>query len=99
MKTIAGAIVILSLLLGAASPAIATTCRLMHNQQICILEIKRSAKNFWEYRAAVSIDGVERPIEIYNCRDRLWTRNDKTVMAFDRDPAKVGELICQLFQR
>ena len=29
-------------------------------QQVCILKLKRSAKNYWEYRAKVSIDGEKQ---------------------------------------
>jgi hypothetical protein len=50
-------------------PAEAYTCRNYKGHQICILSIKRSAKNHWEYRASVSVDGVKTPVEVYNCRD------------------------------
>ena len=40
------------------SPSIAAPlCHTIQNQTVCILTIKRSAKNYWEYSAAVSIDG------------------------------------------
>ncbi len=78
-------------------PAEASFCRNSNEHLICILSIKRSAKNYWEYRATVSIDGVKRPIEIYNCRDRVRVRQDGTFAWFDSNGA--GEFICSFFQR
>ncbi|NWF62228.1 MAG: hypothetical protein HXY43_23980 [Fischerella sp.] len=78
-------------------PAEALVCRNYQGHQICILSIKRSAKNYWEYRAAVSVDGVKRPIEVYNCRDRIKVESDEVIVPFeDNDP---GELICSYFQK
>jgi hypothetical protein len=80
-----------------ALPAEASFCRNSNDHLICILSIKRSAKNYWEYRAAVSMDGVKRPIEVYNCRDRTLVRKDGSVMPFEsNDP---GELICRFFKK
>jgi hypothetical protein len=88
-----------------ASPALASFCRQSNDHTICILSIKRSAKYYWEYRAAVSIDGVKRPTEIYNCRvraartlrERVRVEKDGTVVRFKANDA--GELICGLFQK
>ena len=80
-----------------ALPAEASFCRNSNDHLICILSIKRSAKNYWEYRAAVSIDGVERPIEVYNCRDRTLVRKDGSVMPFESNGP--GELICRFFKK
>ncbi|WAL59684.1 hypothetical protein [Thermocoleostomius sinensis] len=80
------------------SPAQAALyCRSTGEHTICILSIKRSAKNYWEYRASVRVDGVERPIELYNCRDRLRTQRDGTTLPFE--PAGAGTVICHLFDR
>ncbi|MEH1833456.1 MAG: hypothetical protein V7L29_15610 [Nostoc sp.] len=96
--------VILALLLilffTVAHPAFASVCRnydvydgLRH--QICILSINRSAKNYWEYRATVSVDGVKRPTEVYNCRERVKVQRGGTVLPFEqKDP---GEMICSFF--
>lgn len=35
--------------------------------KICIFNIKCSVKNYWEYRVEVSINGVRKLLEIYNC--------------------------------
>ena len=76
----------------------AEMCRDRNGQQICILRLKRSAKNYWEYRARVSIDGEkQRDKEIYNCRDRTLTRKGKYPIPFK--PNSPGELVCGLFQK
>lgn len=69
-------------------------CRTVGDHQICLLDVKRSAKNYWEYRAVVSIDGQPRPLEIYNCRQRTRTLEDGTVVSFEAQGA--GILICKL---
>ncbi len=82
--------------LAIASPANASFCRQVGDRNLCILSIKRSAKNYWEYRAAVSVNGVERPIEVYNCRDRQVIKQDKMTLRFNlmrgspRPPDKRG---------
>ncbi|HEY9665419.1 MAG TPA: hypothetical protein V6C91_01380 [Coleofasciculaceae cyanobacterium] len=90
-------LLLLMLSFAIALPAEASVCRNSSDHSICILSIKRSAKNYWEYRATVSIDGVERPIEIYNCRDLVRVRQDGTVVPFE--PHDPGEFICSFFQR
>ncbi len=91
---------LLILILSVAHPAFASVCRnydgydgLRH--QICILSIKRSAKNYWEYRATVSVDKVKRPTEVYNCRERVKVQEGVTILPFEqKDP---GEMICSFF--
>jgi hypothetical protein len=74
----------------------ATLCRHQGDRIICILNIKRSAKNHWQYLASISIDGVEKPTEVYNCRDRTKTQKDGTNVSFEINGA--GKLICSLFK-
>jgi hypothetical protein len=75
----------------------ASVCRNCQGHKICILSIKRSAKNYWEYRAAVSVDGIKRPIEVYNCLEQIKVEKDGTVVPFqDNSP---GKLICSYFQK
>jgi hypothetical protein len=84
--------------LGFAPLANAGMCRDRFGQEVCILQLKRSAKNYWEYRAKVSIDGEkQRDIEIYNCRDCTLTRKGKYPIPFIADSP--GELVCQTFQK
>lgn len=94
MKFIIGLLLVLVLSIPISPAAAKSLCRTVGDRTICILSIKRSAKNYWEYRAAVSIDGVARPTEVYNCRDRLHMRQDGKVMRFE--PNSVGEFICNL---
>jgi hypothetical protein len=76
-------------------PAFASVCRNYERHQICILSINRSAKNYWEYRAAVSVDGVKTPIEVYNCRRRVKFQQNGTILPFEQKSA--GEMICSFF--
>lgn len=74
----------------------AAMCRQDNGQEVCILKLKRSAKNYWEYRAKVSFDGKEQNnLEIYNCRDRTITRKGKYPVSFKLD--SLGELVCKIF--
>ena len=95
MKFIVAFLLLLGLSLLAVLPVEAKSfCRPSGARSICILSIKRSAKNHWGYRAVVSVDGVARPLEVYNCRDRLRVRQDGKVVRFE--PQGPGELICNL---
>ena len=97
MKFVIAFLLLLGLSLLAVPPVEAKSfCRPISDRSICILSIKRSAKNYWEYRAVVSVDGVARPIEVYNCRDRLRVRQDGKVMQFE--PQGPGEVICNLIR-
>ena len=78
-------------------PVAAATCRTLDDHKICIVQIKRSAKNFWEYRATISVDGRKRPVEIYNCRDKYTIEYDRAVIPFKKNSP--GELICSLFDK
>ncbi|MBD2532357.1 hypothetical protein H6G97_23370 [Nostoc flagelliforme FACHB-838] len=92
-------IIFLALLLilsfSVVNPAFASVCRNNDYHQICILSINRSAKNYWEYRAAVSVDGVKRPTEVYNCRERVKVQEGGTILPFEQKGP--GEMICSFF--
>jgi hypothetical protein len=83
--------------LTAIVPARAEFCRQVDGHQICILKIERSAKNYWQYQAMASIDGVEKPIASYDCRDRLITDFDGNLSSFRS--RQDGKLICSLYRR
>lgn len=72
-------------------------CRKTAAHQVCVLDLRRSAKNYWEYRAVVSVDGVERLPEVYNCRDRLRVQQNGKTAPFEPDGA--GAVICKLFRK
>ncbi len=80
-----------------AQPAqAAPICRTIQDRNICILSLKRSAKNFWEYNAAVSIDGKRGPKENYNCRSRYKTLRNGSIEYFDKD--SIGSLVCKIYK-
>ncbi|MEG4841210.1 hypothetical protein [Microcoleus sp. B9-D4] len=81
----------------AALPADASVCRNDRGREICIVDIKRSAKNYWEYRVILSVDGVKKPLEVYNCRDRTTVKKDGTVLAFGQN--NPGEIVCRFFNK
>lgn len=99
MKKLASGWLLLLLLafLVITPPAQAATCRQTAAHKICILKIERSAKNYWEYRAAVTVDQETRPIEVYNCRERIRIKQDGSMVKFELDGA--GDVICGLFRR
>lgn len=78
-------------------PAHASFCRNYNNQLVCIISIKRSAKNYWEYRASISVNGKVRPIEVYNCRQKIRIQNNQTIIPFKENDA--GEFICSFFKK
>jgi hypothetical protein len=87
----------LVLSLGVIFPAEAVFCRKQGDRLICILSIERSAKYHWEYKATVSINGVSRPIEKYNCRQRVRVEKNGTAVPFE--PNGAGELICSVLNK
>ena len=78
--------------------ALATTniCRTIDQHQVCIMTIKRSAKNFWEYNAAVSIDGKRGPKEPYNCRSHFKTNAQGRSEYFGKE--SIGSLVCRAYR-
>lgn len=79
------------------SPANASFCRNYYEQLVCIISIKRSAKNYWEYRASISINDIIRPIEVYDCRQKIRIQQKEISIPFKvHDP---GELICSFFKK
>jgi hypothetical protein len=84
-------------LLSLCAPAQAAICRNIQGRRICEASLNRSAKNYWEYRAIVTIDGARQPQEIYNCRDLIRMQADGTVIPFtDGDPSP---LVCRLYKK
>ncbi|MBD1911785.1 hypothetical protein H6G02_02195 [Leptolyngbya sp. FACHB-16] len=90
-------VLLLFVLLLPILPAQAASCRAIAGHEICIVDIQRSAKNYWEYRAVVKVDSVTRPVEVYNCRDRFLTRQDGTQIPFSQEPA--ASLVCRLYRK
>ena len=80
----------------AVPAAQAAYCRTVEGHEVCILDIHRSAKNYWEYRARVSVDGEARRMAVYDCRDRTLLRSDGTRVSFRSDIT--GAIVCRLFR-
>ncbi|MEG3841057.1 hypothetical protein [Microcoleus sp. herbarium14] len=82
---------------GIALPAEASVCRNYQGREICIVDIKRSAKNYWEYRVILSVDGEKKPLEVYNCRDRTTLKKNGTMLGFGEN--NPGEIVCRFFYK
>jgi hypothetical protein len=80
-----------------ADPVRAEFCRQTDGHRICIVSIKRSAKNFWQYQAMVSMDGIDRPSASYDCRARLITEADGNTASFRS--RQDGKIVCSLYRR
>jgi hypothetical protein len=87
----------LTIWLLALAPARAEFCRTIEGQRICILDIKRSAKNYWQYQALVSINGATKGRASYDCRERLITDPDGNLSSFRLHPE--GRVVCSLYRR
>lgn len=77
-------------------PVQAAPCRTMNDHEICILTIKRSAKNYWEYRAKVQVDGEVRPMQVYDCRKKIAIQDNKVLELFEQDGT--AEVVCSFFK-
>jgi hypothetical protein len=81
----------------SVAPAYAEFCRGVEGLRICIVKIERSAKNYWQYQAMTSIDGIEQPLASYDCRERLITDFDGNMSSFRS--RKDGSIVCSLYRR
>jgi hypothetical protein len=82
-----------------------SVCRHYNHHEICVVSIKRSAKNYWEYLASVRVDGVKRPIERFDCRNRdrvdhnVSSPKDNSEKPALLSKAKVSAFICNFFKK
>ncbi len=98
MKLIASVLVTLSIMFSFALPAnAAISCREFNGHEVCVLNIQRSAKRYWNYRTTISIDGKKQPREVYNCRSEYKIQNDGKIVKFKEDG--VGNLVCKYFKK
>jgi hypothetical protein len=86
----------LLLFLTVALPVQASRCRTVNNQEVCIVSIKRSAKNYWEYRAIVKVDGELKPLQVYDCRSKTTIQDNKVLEIFEQDGT--AEVVCSFFK-
>lgn len=89
-------LILILLLISVTLPVQAATCRLSNNHEICILTIKRSAKNYWEYRAKVQVDGEVKPMQVYDCRKKMTIQSNKVLELFEQDGT--AEVVCSFFK-
>ena len=89
-------LLVIFLFLPPLVPAKDLFCRQTADHTICVNFLKRSAKRYWEYRAAVKIDGILSPIEVYDCRERIKILNNGKEIPFAINGA--GEIICRQFK-
>jgi hypothetical protein len=92
-----GLIGLISWLLNITPASAALSCRQIDGHQICIEQIERSAKNYWQYQAMVSKDGLKLPIASYDCREKLITDFDGNISSFRN--RKDGGFVCSLYRR
>jgi hypothetical protein len=72
-------------------------CRQVDGYRICIVRIDRSAKNYWQYQAMVSTDGIAQPSASYDCRAQLITDADGNTASFRS--RRDGRVVCSLYRR
>lgn len=72
----------------------APLCRSVAEHQVCVLKITRSAKYYWEYRAEVQVDDVQRPMGRYNCRTGEYVSRDGRHVSGDI----ATQVICGMFK-
>jgi len=89
-------LILMILLISITLPVQAATCRTVSDRAICILTIKRSAKNYWEYRAKVQVDGEVKPVQVYDCRKKITIQNNKVLEQFEQDGT--AEVVCSFFK-
>ena len=75
----------------------ANICKFWSGHQVCVFQIKRSAKYYWEYRTILSVDGKKRPEIIYDCLDFSYFKPDKTKVYFADNENNLGNFVCHLF--
>lgn len=74
----------------------AATCQDIAGERVCLPKIKRSAKNYWEYRVTFNVDGIKQPPRVYNCRDRYYTISD-SIRVYYKQNDKLSKLVCRLY--
>lgn len=88
-------------LLVLSAPAEAATCRQVQGHEICLQRVQRSAKYHWRYRVTATVDGEQRPLTRYDCRDRTQTplagSDQAKTVKFSEEG--IGNLVCQLLNR
>lgn len=77
-------------------PALAKNCYDFQEHTICIINIERSAKYYWQYKVDLSIDEDKQQRTIYDCRQQTKRVKNRDFISFKS--GDVGYFICSLFQ-
>ena len=93
---ILGLLAVILLYLTTSGPASANFCRQLDHHQVCVKDIKRSAKKYWEYRASLTIDDRTTALEFYDCRHRFRIDETGETRRFQINDG--SELVCQLYK-
>jgi hypothetical protein len=75
--------------------AFATVCDRRNDQSICVDRIQRSAKNYWEYRVRLTVNGIVQPTVFYDCRRRQKSQANGIWVDLVED--RVDRLACSLW--
>jgi hypothetical protein len=70
-------------------------CQTISEHQVCVATITLSAKNYWEYRAVLQIDGVKQLPEVFDCRHQVRISQGGAIVPFQAQG--IGEWICEIF--
>jgi hypothetical protein len=88
---------------GMALPATAAQCQSIAGQEVCILNLRRSAKHYWEYWAQLSLNGVKQPERTYDCR--VFAREKSSRMGVPLELTaetvkveSIGGMVCRLYR-
>ncbi len=77
--------------------AFASFCRNYNQDKICILDIKRSAKYYWRYRVNLSVNGVKKPLTIYDCRQKVKIDKNGSTIPFYEDG--IESFVCKTLNK
>ncbi|MGD1902683.1 MAG: hypothetical protein ACFB9N_10640 [Geitlerinemataceae cyanobacterium] len=75
----------------------ALVCREYEGREVCINRIKRSARNYWEYRVDLTVEGQRQPTDLLDCRNQQRFDSDGFIEPFA--PDDVGQFVCEYFNR
>ncbi|HAE06182.1 hypothetical protein [Richelia intracellularis] len=90
-------LIILSLQIITITPtAYGNRCETINAHKVCIVDLKRSPKRYWNYRVSISIDEEKQPVEIYNCRSQFKIQQDGKIVFFEENSP--GKFICRNFK-
>ncbi len=74
-------------------PVFASICKVYHQEKVCILDIRRSAKYYWQFRVKTSVNGKKKPLTVYDCRERLKVLKNGSTVRFSDDG--IENYICE----